>query len=1216
MHVPELILGGPDVPPELLNAFDDKCAVFFCGAGISVGSGLPSFKGLVSDTYAALHQSATAIEQDLICHGQLDKALGLLEGRLSDRRALRKVVIDRLSEPAKGDLALHKALLRLSRTNNGRVRLVTTNFDNRFIEAGASDSGLDVSPRLPVPKRYDWDTLVHLHGRIDQNGGRNLILTGADFGRAYLSEGWAARFVTELFREFTVVFVGYSLNDPVMSYLVDALAAEREQGAGGFRPPFAFAEASPGSQQDAAELWGSKGVEPVIYDPTENHRLLTDTMVEWARVTGDPLGSRTSIALEGIRKPPIGPHDKLTKRVIWALSYPGVAQALSEAPPVTDDSEFPIFIAWLDVLYDAGLLGSIETPNAAPIVDPGYRATNLPAWTSGTRYLAWWIARHLHIPQLIEWMLRRGGGALHPQMKDMVRDRLWRDNPDEVAVVSQLRLYWQILSSPPCHIPVAFDLPELLSKAVSDGERSVVESEALHALNPTLILKPGPTGEVRFRRMMNADAPEPTPLEECAHLHMTLAGEGSMSLIGPLIKQLRHDKAFLSKNASHITTLIERALDLRAITGGATRRSYGYRPSIADHAQNRHPEAWTELITLAREGYEALAEVGRERADNLIQTWLSDGRPIFRRMALHAVTTDEGCDVGIAEKILLADVGAGLWDIELSHEVAVFLRTAAIRLDQGACARLIAAISAGPPFDDDAETDAERKAWRDFKIWKYLEKLACSGCALTDEANVILLETARQLGLEPSEDDSDEFPIWSGEARWCAPGENVPEELKRSKPFKVAQSFEQAEIPEEQWRDYAEVSPKRAFLVLAILGRKGTWSALHVQHALWAVRTIEGLRDARLDKLIAGLLRRAPSRVFQQAGSAIAGWLEDTATTWPHELFSYLWFGTWEASTTEGSGVSTDDVLTMAINHVAGKLAEAVLRRLWQRDPARDSGLTSNEKRFFDAIVDGRSEGQDLGRVVLARILWNLHSIDRAWVKARLLPFFKWTSPEAKQMWQAYAWNARLSPNLFADARELLLETFARSSELGEQSDHIIQAFASLTVHVPDALRQDEIIGVIARLNEDGLVTILRWFARLLAGPNDQRAKVWDGIIRPWIAAYWPTGIDRNTPETTASLADLVIETGMAFPRALEVVLPYLLPINEIGRIVWQLDDDEDPLYQNAPIAVFELLNAITGNVEPWSRGALKNLLNKIAAVSVVVRKDARWHRLMRIAQS
>ena len=66
---------------------------------------------------------------------------------------------------------------------------------------------------------------------MPDEGGANLVLTAADFGRAYLTERRVARFVTELFREFTVVFVGYSVADPVMNYLVDALAAERDKGA-------------------------------------------------------------------------------------------------------------------------------------------------------------------------------------------------------------------------------------------------------------------------------------------------------------------------------------------------------------------------------------------------------------------------------------------------------------------------------------------------------------------------------------------------------------------------------------------------------------------------------------------------------------------------------------------------------------------------------------------------------------------------------------------------------------------------------------------------------------------------------------------------------------------------------------------------------------------------------------------------------------------------
>ena len=109
------------------------------------------------------------------------------------------------------------------------------------------------------------------------------LLTAADFGRAYLTERWAARFVTEVFREFTVVFVGYSVGDPVMSYMVDALAAERSKGAR-FATAYAFADED-GTLSDKRKVqdgWRAKNVEPILYDMQDGHVLLADTLIEWA----------------------------------------------------------------------------------------------------------------------------------------------------------------------------------------------------------------------------------------------------------------------------------------------------------------------------------------------------------------------------------------------------------------------------------------------------------------------------------------------------------------------------------------------------------------------------------------------------------------------------------------------------------------------------------------------------------------------------------------------------------------------------------------------------------------------------------------------------------------------------------------------------------------------------------------------------------------------
>jgi hypothetical protein len=99
----------------------------------------------------------------------------------------------------------------------GGMRLVTTNFDNRFTKARPKFRLTAEAPRLGWPRLGAWRHLTYLHGRINPLDpyGEDLVLSSGDFGRAYLTEGWASRFLVELFRNYTVLFVGYSLNDPV-----------------------------------------------------------------------------------------------------------------------------------------------------------------------------------------------------------------------------------------------------------------------------------------------------------------------------------------------------------------------------------------------------------------------------------------------------------------------------------------------------------------------------------------------------------------------------------------------------------------------------------------------------------------------------------------------------------------------------------------------------------------------------------------------------------------------------------------------------------------------------------------------------------------------------------------------------------------------------------------------------------------------------------------
>jgi NAD-dependent SIR2 family protein deacetylase len=213
----QLIKGGPDIPERLLQAHEDGRVVFFCGAGISYPAGLPGFKGLVDKVYGGIGATKDPAEQAAIKSGQYDTAIGLLEVRVVGKRYAVRQQIARILTP---NLSLpravetHKALLTLARSRQGQYRLITTNFD-RLFEHVITSLGLSVprcqAPLLPVPKNR-WSELIYLHGVLPDTANANeldkLVVSSGDFGLAYLTERWAARFVTELFRNYTVCFVG------------------------------------------------------------------------------------------------------------------------------------------------------------------------------------------------------------------------------------------------------------------------------------------------------------------------------------------------------------------------------------------------------------------------------------------------------------------------------------------------------------------------------------------------------------------------------------------------------------------------------------------------------------------------------------------------------------------------------------------------------------------------------------------------------------------------------------------------------------------------------------------------------------------------------------------------------------------------------------------------------------------------------------------------
>lgn len=169
----QFIPKGPDIPARLLQAHEEGRVVFFCGAGISYPAGLPTFTELVTKLYSALEPNPNPIQEAAIRAYQYDTAIGLLEGAqgiVGGHEKVRTELVNILKPDftAKNALSTHQALLRLGRHRNGRLRLITTNFDRVFEEVILRDSLIVErfqAPLLPVPKQK-WDGLVYLHGVV------------------------------------------------------------------------------------------------------------------------------------------------------------------------------------------------------------------------------------------------------------------------------------------------------------------------------------------------------------------------------------------------------------------------------------------------------------------------------------------------------------------------------------------------------------------------------------------------------------------------------------------------------------------------------------------------------------------------------------------------------------------------------------------------------------------------------------------------------------------------------------------------------------------------------------------------------------------------------------------------------------------------------------------------------------------------------------------
>ena len=1230
--MPELVESGPIIPVRLMSELESGKVVFFCGAGISMGpaSNLPSFSGLVKYVYKANHYEPDDSEREALDlddnesiddldkeqNGRrrplIDKALDLLErpDRLGPA-TLRRSVIECLGEPAKSPLVTHEALIKLSRTTTG-VRLLTTNFDNRFAEAGLEDNLIYDAPISYVPQPHNWSSLVHLHGRIlPSNGGSNLVLTATDFGRAYLTERWAARFIIELFREFTVVFVGYSLGDPFMSYIVNALAAERAEDVR-LNIAYAFAahDGSDSNKQRVGRDWLASKVEPILYDKKDDHKLLQDTLVKWARIKADPYSARKEIVLKGISKLPVGPDDPVVGSVTWALEESVAAEALVEYSPIIDEKEFPKLERWLDMFAKAGLLSRpkktedrSETDQddlSVSLVGSDAQTRNPPELGVVTRYLAHWMARHLHVPQVLGWVLKKGG-HLHPFLRDQVRSKLAEP---VVEIPEQLRRLWTVLADDtPIDLHKLFLTSFQIKKATSEFERHRLEEHIIKSIAPRLVVRSGPSLHLSWKRASRKKPRPIPPIDACGHLELLVCDRDESHEI----QQILNDAGALARNAETLTGYLEHALTLLADIGNTY--SGFYRPSIADHDQNRLHDDRTLLIDLIRDSYFALVATrsGRARARNLLERWVLSKQPLFNRLALHALTDDPKSDIRLARKLLVAGRKPGVWVTELRRETLRFLRVAGSRLPRNLRTELVRDIHAGPKLKSmKAETVHQEKVLRLYKLLQAGVKLDKKSKALAEEGRPA----------EGIPEDRDEFFSWSDGVRFIDPKEFAPANLLVGTVADVVNALSSDTTNFDEFEGLTLQQPVKVISALRRLAEREEWPLKFWERFLWRIETLRHQQKLRgkIEEYVACILRSAPDDLFVEIGFAVAVFVKGIADTYDvHQETSFkaLWDKAWKG-VSQDVGIGFPDPITEAWGDVAGNLAEAALTRLWKYDPEPDAGLPESVRPYFIVVI--ANPNGHLGHVILATNLYQLFSIDPEWTQQHLIPLFDQPDQDAtRDLWAGYAWSPNVRPNLLSVFKKQFLKVLTTYDTLRSMEENLVNLFVEICLEAPNELTDEEIHGVVRLFSEEALVSSLQALTYRLRGEPAERSRAWGDKVKPWLEKYWPQAAGHNTPQTSEKMLDLLVECGDAFPDA---VSWSLLCLKNIGHGLIGLR--ESGHVEQYPDETLLLLEKIVDekDLQRWEKNYLRQILDSIENVASQLVGEPKYQRLNKIATS
>ncbi len=572
---------------------------------------------------------------------------------------------------------------------------------------------------------------------------------------------------------------------------------------------------------------------------------------------------------------------------------------------------------------------------------------------------------------------------------------------------------------------------------------------------------------------------------------------------------------------------------------------------------------------------------------------------------------------GIAIQILLDGQHPALWESFSKRETMRFLRKRGKDIARNDLSRLIKAILAGPPRKIYQEMNA--KKWtglRDHTIRERLFMLTESGLKLPKLAQKKLDRIQREHPWSPGEGRSGEFPIF---IRISQTNKDEIGKMENFSSMDVDAFIEWSATQEDKlwdcsggWFLFCENEADGALKLLQKSGERDVWPIAPWYDALSRFRKNDKKISKRHKMDTAKALVEMPVEHLCKLDLQAARWLEHARKGLRKKLRRQLWENIWKASLlAEWEGNFNYD---MTLNHAGGILASVLMDELAEYYPTATAGANPGFFKsllpYFKLIGDGDKPSAVLARIRLSANLLYLFRIDREWTEYALLRRMDSENSDIFEagLWEGYLWSPRIHDDLLEPLKPLFFRILENLDLISERvREHAPQLFIDISVPPDRGVTTKEAQEVLQDMPTKHLAEAARRLMHMLSGAGDKAPVLWRKTIEPWFKEAWPKHRKAKSSETSSNLAWMAIETGDAFPDAVNTIKDQLLP-SRWGNRLHNLKEAE--LHKRSPEAAWIFIKHTIGDETQIAGLDLPELLDVIVQKCPNITNDADFQRL------